>query len=126
MYTTDPFLDAEAEAATYSPPPFPTWPPPSGGAPVVNPEQGPILNPYPYGSTQGANINTANPAPPFSAMAYPHKMTPGTNGQNQGSSNALPPMTKSMEGGPALANPFYSQIQPPPILGPGAQGTPPY
>jgi hypothetical protein len=104
---------------------FPSWPPPSGGAPFTGTETGPILNPYPYGSTQGANINIADPAPYPYATGYPEPMPPA-NGQNQGGSNALPPMTKPMEGGPALANPAVSAISPPPIMGPGPQGTPPY
>ena len=107
-------------------PPFPTWPPPSGGAPFPGTELGPIINPYPYGSPQGANISTADPAPPFLAMGYPHKMPVGANGQNQGPANGLPPMTKSMETGPALAATWISAIHPPPIMGPGPQGTPPY
>jgi hypothetical protein len=126
MSPNDTFDDAELEVASYVPPPFPTWPPPSGGAPVSGPEQGPILNPYPYGSVQGANISTANPASAPYATGYPTKMPPGANGQNQGAANALPPMTKPMEGGPAFANPFYSAISPMPILGPGPQGVPPY
>jgi hypothetical protein len=63
-------------------PPFPTWPPPSGGAPVTAPELGPILNPFPYGSPQGANISLANPAPAKLATKYPMGMPP-KNGQNQ-------------------------------------------
>jgi hypothetical protein len=61
----------------------PPWPPPSGGAPVTTPELGPILNPYPYGSTQGSNISISNPAPPFNATFFPDEMEP-KNGQNQG------------------------------------------
>lgn len=67
-------------------PPFPTWPPPSGGAPVTNPELGPITNPFPYGSAQPANINTANPYPPggiWKATFFPTKMPSGATGQNQ-------------------------------------------
>ena len=37
-------------------PPFPTWPPPSGGAPVTAWELGPITNPYPYGSTDRKSV----------------------------------------------------------------------
>jgi hypothetical protein len=64
----------------------PPWPPPSGGAPVTTPELGPILNPYPYGSTQGANISIAPPVPqhPYSSTFFPKKMATGANGQNQG------------------------------------------
>lgn len=106
---------------TGSLPPFPTWPPPSGGAPVTTPEMGPVTNPYPYGSPQGANISIANPAPLPKATAYPQKMPVGANGQNQPQS--LPPIIAPMEGGPQKASPSISQIQPPPIMGPGSQGT---
>ena len=76
----------EALAGTYTPPPFPTWPPPSGGAPNTNWELGPITNPYPYGTAQGANISTNPPAPahPWPSTFYPQKMPVGANGQNQG------------------------------------------
>jgi hypothetical protein len=110
-------------------PPFPTWPPPSGGAPITTPEMGPILNPYPYGSVQGANISTANPYPPggiWKGTFYPAKMAAGANGQNQGPGYGLPATTKNWEGGPALANPAISAISPSPIMGPGPQGVPPY
>lgn len=62
---------------------FPTWPPPSGGAPVTAWELGPITNPNPYGSTQGANISTAPPAPLKLATRFPKAMPKGANGQNQ-------------------------------------------
>lgn len=120
------FDDIQIEAAAYVPPPFPTWPPASGGAPVLTPELGPVLNPYPYGSTQGPNISTANPAPPWLATFYPTKMPAGANGQNQGASNQLPPMTKNWEVGPLKADPKISAISPTPVMGPGPQGTPPY
>jgi hypothetical protein len=110
-------------------PPFPTWPPPSGGAPVTTPELGPITNPFPYGSPQPANISTANPYPPggiWKGTFYPTKMPAGANGQNQGSANQLPPMTKNWETGPIKAPPTLSAISPTPIMGPGPQGTPPY
>jgi hypothetical protein len=80
-------FEAVQLAATYVPPPFPTWPPPSGGAPVTTPELGPITSPYPYGSAQGANISIAGPAPIKNATKYPMKMPSGANGQNQ----AAPP-----------------------------------
>lgn len=118
--------DAEAAPSAYNPPPFPTWPPPSGGVPFSGNEMGPVLNPYPYGTTQSPNISTANPSPPFYGIQYPQKMPPGANGQNQGAVNALPPMTKPWESGPAKANPAISAISPAPIMGPGPQGTPPY
>ena len=104
---------------------FPSWPPPSGGAPVSTPEMGPITNPFPYGTTQTANINTANPAPPFSAMLYPQKMPLGANGQNQGPGNALPPTTKNWESGQLKASPSISAGNPPYQMGPGAIGIPP-
>lgn len=111
------------------PPPFPTWPPSSGGYPITTPELGPITNPYPYGSTQTGNISTANPYPPggiWKGTFYPAKMPVGANGQNQGAANALPPMTKPWEVGPIKADPSISAIHPTPIIGPGPQGTPPY
>jgi hypothetical protein len=111
---------------TFVPPPFPTWPPPSGGAPVTTPELGPITNPFPYGSTQGANISTVQPPPPHYGMFYPQKMPTGQRGQNQGGIYQLPPLTKSWEVGPIKADPSISAIKPTPIMGPGPQGTPPY
>jgi hypothetical protein len=107
---------------------FPSWPPPSGGAPFVGVETGPILNPFPYGSTQTANISTAPPSPthPYPSTFYPKKMPAGANGQNQGGSYQLPPMTKNWEVGPIKADPKISAISPTPIMGPGPQGTAPY
>jgi hypothetical protein len=64
-------------------PVFPTWPPPSGGAPVTQWELGPITNPFPYGSGQTANISIAGPAPIKNATKYPMGMPAGANGQNQ-------------------------------------------
>src|SRR5258707_10606464 len=101
-------------------PPFPTWPPPSVGAPVTTPELGPILNPYPYGSPQGANISTAPPSPPhpYPSTFFPKKMPP-LNGQNQ--PQPLPPWPHSRFCVlPDKASPSISQIQPPPIMGPGS------
>lgn len=69
---------------------FPTWPPPSGGAPVTAPEMGPITNPYPYGSAQTANISLANPAPAKLATRYPQKMPTGATGQNQAAPSGWP------------------------------------
>jgi hypothetical protein len=65
-------------------PTFPTWPPPSGGAPVTAWELGPITNPFPYGGGQTANISTAPPSPahPYPSTFYPKRMPP-LNGQNQ-------------------------------------------
>jgi hypothetical protein len=120
---TDPQIEALAAGGL---PPFPTWPPPSGGAPVTQVEQSPKLNPYPYGSTQGANISTAPPSPvhPYSSTFFPKKMPVGATGQNQ--PQQLPPSTKPWEVGPIKADPKISAISPPPVLGPGPQGTPPY
>jgi len=120
--------DPQIEATAFVPAPFPTWPPPSGGAPVTAWELGPITNPFPYGSPQGANISTAPPSPahPYPSTFYPKKMPTGANGQNQGAVNQLPPMTKNWEVGPIKASPSLSAISPSPIMGPGAQGTPPY
>jgi hypothetical protein len=118
----------QVETQTFVPPPFPTWPPPSGGAPITTPELGPILNPFPYGSTQGANISTSPPSPahPWPSTFYPKKMPTGANGQNQGGVYQLPALTKSWEVGPIKADPSISAIKPTPIMGPGPQGTPPY
>lgn len=80
------------EYASVSPSAFPAWPPPSGGAPVTTPELGPILNPYPYGSTQTANISMAPPTPvhPYSSTFFPKRMPTGANGQNQPQQGSMP------------------------------------
>jgi hypothetical protein len=94
------------------PPGFPTWPPPSGGAPSKLTELGPILNPYPYGSPQGANISTGQPAPAPLAMGFPDEMPP-LNGQNQGPGYpGLPvwPWPAKMTTLPDKAPPSLSQI----------------
>jgi len=131
--TNDPQVEA---AAIYTPPPFPTWPPPSGGAPVTAPELGPITNPYPYGTTQPANISTAPPSPPAGwpppvggrpGTFYPAKMPTGANGQNQAPPTGWPawPFSRLSSGSvractlPDKASPSVSQIQPPPSMGPG-------
>jgi hypothetical protein len=108
----------------FVPAPFPTWPPPSGGAPVTTPELGPITNPFPYGSTQGANISTAPPSPahPWPGTFYPKQMPTGQRGQNQGGIYQLPPRSRPLEVGPIKASPLLSQIQPPPLMGPAPQG----
>jgi hypothetical protein len=124
MNSTD--TTAEVAPTTYVPPPFPSWPVPSGGAPFPGTELGPILNPYPYGSTQPANINTANPSPPFNAIKYPQSYGVSMNGQNQGGSYQLPKGNQPWEVGPIKADPSISAIKPPAIMGPGAQGVPPY
>lgn len=129
--------DPSVETAAY-PPPYnytvPPWPPPSGGAPVSTPETGPVANPSYAGQTQTPTVPISPPLvpgypPPFGSQkgtTYPQKMPVGHNGQNQGASNALPVSTKPWETGPQAANPFYSQISPPPIMGPGPQGAQPY
>jgi hypothetical protein len=119
-------LDAEIEPFAAAPQPFPNWPPNSGGYPNLNPELGPVTNPYPYGTPQTANISIANPAPPYLAVRYPQSYGVGNNGQNQGGSYQLPKSTKPMEVGPIAAPPSISQIQPPPIMGPGPQGQTPF
>ena len=111
----------EAQAAGL--PPFPTWPPPSGGAPVTAPELGPITNPYPYGSTQTANIAIAGPAPIKNATKYPQKMPTGANGQNQAPPANWPTWPHSRFNTlPDKASPSTSAISPPPLMGPGSGG----
>jgi hypothetical protein len=113
--------DPTIEATTFVPPPFPVWPPPSGGAPFPGTELGPITNPYPYGSPQPANISTVQPPPPFNGIKYPQSAGIGKNGQNQ--PQHLPPDNRPWETGPLKASPSISQIQPPPIMGPGSTGS---
>jgi hypothetical protein len=120
------YLLPEVGLQAFVAPPFPTWPPPSGGAPITTSELGPITNPFPYGSTQGANISTSQPPPPNLAVFYPQKMPTGQRGQNQGGIYQLPPTTKPMEIGPIKASPLISQISPLPIMGPGPQGAAPF
>lgn len=133
--TDDPQVGAVAYPPSYPGSKPNTWPPPSGGAPITTPEMGPITNPYPYGSGQTANINTAPPSPPVGypppfgprpGTSYPQKMPNGANGQNQGPGFGLPATTKPWEVGPIAADPLISQIKPPPIMGPGPQGSQPY
>jgi hypothetical protein len=114
-------LDAGVEAFAYTPPPFPTWPPPSGGAPVTTPELGPITNPFPYGSAQTANIAIAGPAPVKNATKYPMKMPSGATGQNQPQTLPAWPHSRVCVL-PDKASPTLSQIQPAPIMGPQPQG----
>lgn len=100
---------------------FPTWPPPSGGAPVTQWELGPITNPFPYGSGQTANIATAPPSPvhPYSSTFFPKKMAAGANGQNQ--PQQLPAWPHSRVNVlPDKASPAISAISPAPIMGPGS------
>jgi hypothetical protein len=111
----------QIEAQTFVPAPFPTWPPPSGGAPFPGNELGPVLNPFPYGTPQTANISTAPPSPvhPYSSTFFPKKMPTGANGQNQ--NQQLPAWPHSRVNVlPDKASPSISQIQPPPIMGPGS------
>jgi hypothetical protein len=118
----DTLLTPEVQAGQAGLPPFPTWPPPSGGAPVTAPELGPILSPYPYGLPQGPNISTAPPAPihPYPSTFYPKKMPP-LNGQNQ--QQSLPAWPHSRFNVlPDKASPSISAISPPPIMGPGSAG----
>jgi hypothetical protein len=79
---TDPLAPMFDPLAVSAPLTFPTWPPPSGGAPVTAWELGPIVNPFPYGTTQPANISTAPPAPLKKATYFPQGMPP-KSGQNQ-------------------------------------------
>jgi hypothetical protein len=116
---TDPQVGAQA----FVPAPFPTWPPPSGGAPVTAWELGPITNPFPYGSPQGPNISTAPPSPvhPYSSTFYPKKMPTGANGQNQAPPANWPTWPHSRVNVlPDKASPSLSAISPPPIMGPGS------
>jgi hypothetical protein len=102
--------------------PFPSWPPPSGGAPVTVWEQSPKINPNPYGTTQPANISIAPPVPqhPYSSTFFPKKMPTGANGQNQ-SQQQLPAWPKNRDCVlPDKASPSMSAISPPPIMGPGS------
>jgi hypothetical protein len=128
MNGTDPIAQAaDSSPQTTAAYPVDPWPP-SGGFPVVVTEMGPVLNPFPYGSTQGSNINTSPPAPPhpYKSTFFPQAMPKGANGQNQGGAYQLPPTSKPWEVGPIKASPSISAISPTPIMGPGAQGTPPY
>lgn len=100
---------------------FPTWPPPSGGAPVTAWELGPIQNPYPYGSGQTANISISGPAPVKNSTKYPMKMPTGANGQNQSPPAGWPTWPHSRVNVlPDKASPTISAISPTPIMGPGS------
>jgi hypothetical protein len=92
-------------------PPFPTWPPPSGGAPFPTPETGPVLNPFPYGKPQPANISIANPEPLPLATGFPVAMPPN-NGQNQ--HQVMPTWPWPAHGNflPQKADPSTSQLPP--------------
>jgi len=116
--------DPQIEAAAFVLPTFPTWPPPSGGAPVTVWEQSPKINPFPYGSPQTANISTAPPSPvhPYSSTFFPKKMPTGANGQNQ--PQTLPTLPHSRFNVlPGRASPLFSAMSPLPIMGPGATVT---
>lgn len=104
-------------------PPFPTWPPPSGGAPFPGTELGPITNPYPYGSPQPANISIANPAPLPNATFFPDEMEPSV-GQNQKQSLPAWPWPSSNVNLPDKAPPSISAISPTPPPAPAAQPGP--
>jgi hypothetical protein len=106
-------------------PTFPTWPPPSGGAPVTAWELGPVTNPFPYGSAQPANISTAPPSPshPYPSTFYPKAMPKGATGQNQSPPAGWPTWPHSRVNVlPDKASPSISAISPPPIMGPGSGG----
>jgi hypothetical protein len=120
MNETDQYAQIQAQA--YTPPPFPTWPPPSGGAPVTTPELGPITNPFPYGSAQTANISTSPPAPahPYKATFYPQKMPTGATGQNQNQKLPTWPHAR-FNTLPDKASPSISAITPAPLMGPAPQ-----
>jgi hypothetical protein len=113
--------DPQIAAQAFVPAPFPTWPPPSGGAPVTQWELGPITNPVPYGGGQTSKINIAPPIPshPYPSTFFPQKMPAGANGQNQ--KQSLPPLPVGRDCVlPDKANPSISAISPPPIMGPGS------
>ena len=90
---------------------FPTWPPPSGGAPVTVWEQSPKINPFPYGTTQPKTINSNPPAPahPWPGTFYPQKMPVGATGQNQQQSLPAWPHSK-VNVLPDKADPIYSKL----------------
>jgi hypothetical protein len=98
-------------------PTFPTWPPPSGGLPVLTPEQSPKLNaPYGFGQTPFINVRTPPPAHPYSSTFFPKGMPAGATGQNQ-SQNFLPAWRHSRVNVlPDKAPPTLSAISPPPIF----------
>jgi hypothetical protein len=119
----------EVGTQTFVPPPFPTWPPPSGGAPVTTPELGPVANPNYAGSTQTPTVPISPPLvagypPPFGSQkgtTYPQSVGVALKGQNQGPGFGLPARTKPLEVGPIKASPALSAISPLPIMGPGPQ-----
>lgn len=98
-------------------PTFPTWPPPSGGLPVLTPEQSPKLG-TPYGFGQTPNINTApaNAWPAQKATFFPQGMPKGASGANQ-SQQFLPAWRHSRVNVlPDKAPPTLSAISPTPIF----------
>lgn len=104
-------------------PTFPTWPPPSGGAPVTQWELGPVVSPIPYGGNQPKTINAAPPLPvhPYPSTFFPKKMPSGANGQNQAPPSGWPTWPHSKVNIlPDKANPATSQITPTPIMGPSS------
>lgn len=56
---------------------FPTWPPPSGGAPITKPETGPIagspfpVSTFPAGHGLGIPGTVITPGPPVRVMGGP-------------------------------------------------------
>jgi hypothetical protein len=82
-------------------PPFPTWPPPSGGAPSPNVETGPVLSPHNYGANQPTSVGEVQPPPPaikgsvyfdppdWNGGGSSPGIIPPRNGQNQ--NQQLPP-----------------------------------
>jgi hypothetical protein len=99
---------------------FPTWPPPSGGAPIIIPEDGPDKFATRYGGSQQSTINSSPPAPahPWPSTFFPKKLAP-TSGQNQPQS--LPPWPHaSFNVLPDKASPSISAISPPPTMGPSS------
>lgn len=89
--------------------PFPVWPPPSGGYPVVAFERGPDLYTYPYGTLQGANIAIAGPAPAKNATAFPMRVTPYA-GQVQATTMPAWPSPAKFNTKPDIANPIHSKL----------------
>lgn len=90
---------------------FPTWPPPNGGQPFSGTELGPITNPFPYGTTQTANISISNPAPPSNGTRYPQSQGIALNGQNQAPPSGWPTWpTIKFNVLPDKANPLVSQL----------------
>ena len=104
-------------------PTFPTWPPPSGGAPSALFELGPVTSPINYGGSQPRTINAAPPLAthPYPSTFFPKVMPKGANGQNQAPPANWPTWPHSKVNIlPDKANPATSQITPTPIMGPSS------